>query len=664
VARQLLLHWEKNFFTLVECVRNKKGRWLLHREATHDLSQESDQDLLHQQALDQLQTTLTAWDVRKASLHCLLPAEKIFLKTLVLEIPANLEDLIQEIVRLEAKKVFPVPLEELIWNFQIFPSHTKGKISILYAAIKKKSIAPLLEMNFSTELTRIFHTDWSRGAANPDADTTGSRETAVETALALRGQPCKGETSGSERVNEGDGLQRRLYVSYCPRSNSRLTQYPSAVRKPQQNRDEISGLNIQTISSTTQALCESLQLINQNQETTLIIDINGSLPNVILMKPQEIIISYTLEQRAVGSSQLGKIDTDLSRILEQATSQKMIPTQIVVTGKSAQKNQLLLLLQKKYQIPIKDLDELLLNHLSWLPTTPENLENKSGFSRSYVAGAIHFFTKKNRNIVAQIFHNHQPQRLVSLMDTGLNSKSSSGNLYSRLCHQTSSRAFSHQVSQPPCHHQYEIFDLNLLPPSLVAKQKLKKQQSYILGVMTLITCTLLLGSLTIYDQTSRLITATSQATFFLTQEEKRLLSLDQEIASFQKVEEKNGAWFRLLQAHAAWPRVIQEIQKALPKRYLWITQCSASDDQKNIDKTSSLTAINLEGLYLENPRQADVVDDFVEKLKKSDFFDIKKQEKQQLLCSPNDGSAYAYPWKLRVPFKSPMNFNLNPDISY
>ena len=38
-------------------------------------------------------------------------------------------------------------------------------------------------------LARIFHTDSSRGAANPDAGTTGGQETAGETALALRGQP-------------------------------------------------------------------------------------------------------------------------------------------------------------------------------------------------------------------------------------------------------------------------------------------------------------------------------------------------------------------------------------------------------------------------------------------------------------------------------------------
>ncbi len=32
-------------------------------------------------------------------------------------------------------------------------------------------------------LARIFHTGSSRGAANPDADTTGGRETAVEAAF-------------------------------------------------------------------------------------------------------------------------------------------------------------------------------------------------------------------------------------------------------------------------------------------------------------------------------------------------------------------------------------------------------------------------------------------------------------------------------------------------
>jgi hypothetical protein len=72
----------------------------------------------------------------------------------------------------------------------------------------------------SSSLNRIFHTDRDEEAAKAN------------------GAP---PASGSDRVNEGNGLRQQLYVSYCPRSNSKLTQYPSGVRKPQQNRYEIGG---------------------------------------------------------------------------------------------------------------------------------------------------------------------------------------------------------------------------------------------------------------------------------------------------------------------------------------------------------------------------------------------------------------------------------------
>ena len=46
-------------------------------------------------------------------------------------------------------------------------------------------------------LTGIFHTSLSRGAANPDADTTGGRKTAGETALALGGSPERARRAGA-----------------------------------------------------------------------------------------------------------------------------------------------------------------------------------------------------------------------------------------------------------------------------------------------------------------------------------------------------------------------------------------------------------------------------------------------------------------------------------
>ncbi len=59
---------------------------------------------------------------------------------------------------------------------------------------------------------RIFHTDRDEGAAKAD---------------------------GVRRVMKSDD---GCMSPYCPRSNSKLTQYPSGVRKPQQNQYEICGL--------------------------------------------------------------------------------------------------------------------------------------------------------------------------------------------------------------------------------------------------------------------------------------------------------------------------------------------------------------------------------------------------------------------------------------
>ena len=111
MERQLLLHWEKNFFTLVEFTRNTKENWTLHREATHDLSQERGEGAqYHQKALLWLQTTLVEWNVSKANVHCLLPAERIFLKSFSFEIPTGLENALPDLAKIEAKKIFTILL--------------------------------------------------------------------------------------------------------------------------------------------------------------------------------------------------------------------------------------------------------------------------------------------------------------------------------------------------------------------------------------------------------------------------------------------------------------------------------------------------------------------------------------------------------------------------
>jgi len=77
-------------------------------------------------------------------------------------------------------------------------------------------------------LARIFHGNSSWGAAQPDVD------------------------------KESNGLQQRLYVLYCPKSNPRLTLYTPGSRKPQQNDREISGLDLNDPSKIMPKKSESL----------------------------------------------------------------------------------------------------------------------------------------------------------------------------------------------------------------------------------------------------------------------------------------------------------------------------------------------------------------------------------------------------------------------
>jgi Tfp pilus assembly protein PilN len=196
--------------------------------------------------------------------------------------------------------------------------------------------------------------------------------------------------------------------------------------------------------------------------------------------------------------------------------------------------------------------------------------------------------------------------------------------------------------------------LDLRPSSLRAKQYEEKQRPYLLGAIALLACTLLSWSFYLHYETHRFITATSQTLDFLNQEEKQLAKSDKVLAHFQKIEEKKLALCNLIEIRAQWPQLIQELQNALPARYLWITKLSPIADENNNKENSSVTGLSIEGLYLENPRQAAVVADFIARLKKSAFFSIQNQEETLLLCSSADGTAYAYPFKMRLLLRHPL----------
>jgi type IV pilus assembly protein PilM len=119
-----------------------------------------------------------------------------------------------------------------------------------------------------------------------------------------------------------------------------------------------------------------------------------------------------------------------------------------------------------------------------------------------------------------------------------------------------------------------------------------------------------------------------------------------------------------------WAEIINELNQRQPNKFLWITKLSAypevpgfspddardrnTDDQPGAkDSAPAVTAISIEGLYVENDTGPSVVDEFVNALAQSPFFDITEENKNTVVQvrAAQSGDQWAYDYKLLVPLK-------------
>lgn len=122
-----------------------------------------------------------------------------------------------------------------------------------------------------------------------------------------------------------------------------------------------------------------------------------------------------------------------------------------------------------------------------------------------------------------------------------------------------------------------------------------------------------------------------------------------------------------------WAEIINELNQRQPSKFLWITKLSPypavpgfspdeardrnPDDQPGAkDSTPAVTGISIEGLYVENEAGTAVVDEFVNALAQSSFFEITDQNKNTVVQvrAAQSGDQWAYDYKLLVPLKRPL----------
>jgi type IV pilus assembly protein PilM len=202
---------------------------------------------------------------------------------------------------------------------------------------------------------------------------------------------------------------------------------------------------------------------------------------------------------------------------------------------------------------------------------------------------------------------------------------------------------------------------SLLPPSIARKRDFAARLPYLVTAVMIFLATLvawLFFALHATDitrgETQQVIRETDQKSQLATQ----IITLQKQMEDVRKTGQELSSAVLMREAY---PKILSELADRIPSRFLWITEIQPATEPsskgvsgKNQD--TSVKALIVKGLYLDNPRQASVIDDFVTSLQSSDLFAVEEKEKSKIITersSPNE-EFWAYPFSLRIPLKSPI----------
>jgi len=203
--------------------------------------------------------------------------------------------------------------------------------------------------------------------------------------------------------------------------------------------------------------------------------------------------------------------------------------------------------------------------------------------------------------------------------------------------------------------------INLLPPSVSKKRSFAKRIPYLAAAVLFFLASLgaLYGFALQASSLTRATTATIDAQ--IAKETSISNRIKTKVDNELSIQQTADILLSVVSLREAYPKILAELSAKVPERYLWITEIQAAGDisarsvsPKSND--SSVKALLVKGLYLDNPNQASVIDDFVTSLQSSDVFAVEDKEKSKIITqrgSPN-GEYWAYPFSLRIPLRNPI----------
>lgn len=236
-------------------------------------------------------------------------------------------------------------------------------------------------------------------------------------------------------------------------------------------------------------------------------------------------------------------------------------------------------------------------------------------------------------------------------------------------------------------------EINLRPPTVVAAQSLAKRKPFLIAA----TACLFLALIQWYVYFSKAASVQNQV---LEGVNRDIAGLDTQAKEFDRLkktqEELESVANPVLTAaleRSIWLQIIDELGSKLPDRFIWITKLTPLSGGKPVTTAFSsqtatrptapaapaapasnarrrgntpapaaapakpaIDALEIQGLYFDNPSQAKVIDDFVNNLQTSNLFSIAASDKARVVTrrSTPDDQTWAYTYTIVLPLKNPV----------
>ena len=226
-------------------------------------------------------------------------------------------------------------------------------------------------------------------------------------------------------------------------------------------------------------------------------------------------------------------------------------------------------------------------------------------------------------------------------------------------------------------------ELSLLPASVVRRQELERRRPFFIAAAACVVLAMLGWSL-YYTRAPQVTRETAEV---IQQKNASMRGAEAQLDKLKKqVTSLDGVAAPLISAvndRDFWPQILDDLNARLPEADIWITELGATSGgkllgagEKRAGETAtvppqpasgaamktvaagakSIDGILVRGLYLYNPKQQEIVVDYLRNLANSPFFMVDPKTPERVIKSnsvPND-TEWAFPYELQLILRKPV----------